>query len=310
MHHWYLEFRQKKLKIVLTALIKTKIIMITGIILLSFNSNAQSYPDLIELKGFSIKTYFSPGNEEKTRVIVARCERTIDYIGKLVGFTPKIRLFILNPEHWKKYATFPVYGMAHYADNDRLIIASQENDFWKSLIPPLDQIPKDLADKFRLIYTNNDGTLSLSGFFDLLTLHELGHGFHEQAGLTMHRLWMQELFSNLMLHTYIAENEPELLPVLEVLPESFVSCGTIGYKFTTLADFEKMYSNMDLKNFGWYQCKLHIAAKNIYNSGGKKVFIKLWNALKENKEEMSDAQFAEFLTNKVGSEIAQVQSDW
>ncbi len=282
--------------------------------LLFLNSNldadAQSYPDLNELTGLSIKTYYSPGNEERARVIAARCARTIDYIGKLVGFTPKINLLILNPEHWKKYATFPVYGMPHYADNERLIVASQDNDFWKSLLPPLDQIPKDLADKFRLIYTKNDGTLSISGFYDLLALHELGHGFHEQAGLTMHRLWMQELFCNLMLHTYIAENEPELLPVLEVLPEAYVASGMKGYKFTALAQFEKMYTNMDLKNFGWYQCRLHIAAKNIYNSGGEKIFVKLWNALKENKEEMTDAQFAEFLSNKVSSEVAKVQLDW
>jgi hypothetical protein len=295
---------------VLTDLIKSKIIMITGIILLSLNSNAQSYPGLIELKGFSIKTYYSPGNEERARVIVARCESTIDYIGKLVGFTPKISLFILNPEHWKKYATFPVYGMAHYTGNGRLIIACQDNDFWKSITPPLDKIPKDLAEKFNQIYTRVDRTPNMMSFFDLLALHELGHAFHLQAGLTMQRLWMQELFANLMLHSYIAENEPDILPVLEVLPETVAACGTTGYEFTSLSDFEKKYTQMDLKNFVWYQCKLHIAAKNIYNSGGEKIFVKLWEALKEYEDEMTDSQFADFLTNKVGSEVAEVQSDW
>ena len=279
--------------------------------LLTFvDSKSQAFADLNELTGFSIKAYYSPGNEERAKVIVGRCERTIEYVKGLVGFKPTVSLFILNPEHWKKYATFPVYGMPHYPDSERLIIASEDNDFWKSFIPPLDQLPIDLAGQIRKSYTASDGTLSMMAFFDLLALHELGHGFHEQGGLTMQRLWMQELFCNIMLHTYIAEKEPTNLSALEVFPEMVVAGGSTGYEFTTLADFEKRYDNMDPKNYGWYQCRLHVAGKNIYNAGGQRTFIKLWKGLKENKEKMTDEQFASFLSKKVSREVAKVQTDW
>jgi hypothetical protein len=271
---------------------------------------SQTYSDLSELTGFSIKVYYSAGSEGRARTITQRCENTIAYINGLVGFAPKVSLFILNPEDWKKYATFPVYGMPHYPDNERLVIASEDNEFWKSFIPPPDQLPADLADQVKKAYTMDDGQLSMMGFFDLLALHELGHGFHEQGGLTMHRLWMQELFCNIMLHTYIAENEPGNLPPLEVFPEMVVAAGSSGYEFTTLADFEKRYDNMDPKNYGWYQCKLHVAAKHIYNTGGKKTFLKLWKGLKENKEKMTDEQFSKFLKNKVGKDVAKVQTAW
>jgi hypothetical protein len=279
--------------------------------LLSFTAvSGQTYLDLHELTGYSIKVFYSSGAETRARVITERCEKTISYVNALVGFTPKVRLFILNPEHWQKYATFPVYGMPHYPDHERLVIASQDNDFWKSFIPPLDQLPKDLAEQVKKAYSLEDGTLSMMGFFDLLALHELGHGFHEQAGLTMHRLWMQELFCNIMLHTYIAENEPKQLPSLQVFPDMVVAAGTSGYEFITLADFEKRYDNMDPKNYGWYQCRLHVAAKNIYNAGGKKTFVKLWKGLKANNLKMSDQQFAEFLKKKVSKEVANVQTGW
>jgi hypothetical protein len=288
-----------------------KYISIFVLSLLTFlDTKSQSYTDLNELTGFSIKAYCSPGNEERAKVIVGRCESTIEYVKGLVGFEPKVSLFILNPEHWKKYATFPVYGMPHYQDSERLIIASEDNDFWKSFIPPLDQLPIDLANQIRKAYTTADGTLSMMAFFDLLALHELGHGFHEQGGLTMQRLWMQELFCNILLHTYIAEKEPANLPALEVFPEMVVAGGTTGYEFTTLADFEKRYDNMDPKNYGWYQCRFHVAGKNIYNSEGQKTFIKLWKGLKENKEKMTDEQFASFLHKKVSREVAKVQTDW
>jgi hypothetical protein len=281
------------------------------LILLTFlNSKSQSYSDLTELTGFSIKAYYSPGNEERAKVIVTRCEKAIEYVKGLVGFKPRVSLFILNPEHWKKYATFPVYGMPHYPDSERLIIASEDNDFWKSFIPPLDKLPIDLANQIRKAYTTSDGTVSMMAFFDLLALHELGHGFHEQGGLTMQRLWMQELFCNIMLHTYIAEKEPNNLPALEVFPEMVVAGGSTGYEFTTLADFEKRYDNMDPRNYGWYQCRLHVAGKNIYNAGGQGSLMKLWNVLKENKEKMTDEQFASLLSKKVSPEVAKVQTDW
>jgi len=292
-------------------MIKLKYIgFITLSMLLNLKAKAQSYPDLAELKGYSITAYYSQGNEVRAKQIVKRSENTINYVKALVGFSPKVSLFILNPEHWKKYATFPVYGMPHYPDSQRLVIASEDNDFWKSFIPPLEQLPPDLTTKIKQAYTTAFGGLSMMAFFDLLALHELGHGFHAQGGLTMQRLWMQELFCNLMLHTYIAENEPAQLPALEVFPEMVVSAGTAGYTYTKLDAFEKQYDKMDPKNYGWYQCRLHVASKNIYNGEGKKAFIKLWKGLKKNEAPLSDEQFARFLNKKVSKQVANVQMNW
>jgi hypothetical protein len=256
-----------------------------------------------------MNVYYSPGNEDRAKIVAGRCEKAIEYVHGLVGFSPNVKIFILKPEHWKKYATFPLYGMPH-CDNDRLIVASDDNDYWRSFIPPMDQLTGDLAEKIKKAYTTSDSTLSMMGFFDLLAIHELGHLFHEQAGLTMQRLWIQELFSNLMLHTYIAEKEPENLPALEAFPAMVVASGKNEYEFTALDDFEKKYADMNPVNFGWYQCRLHVAAKNIYNVGGESTFIKLWKGLKENKEEMSDTQLAEFLNNKVDKEVGKVLTDW
>ncbi|MCA6449972.1 MAG: hypothetical protein IM584_09035 [Chitinophagaceae bacterium] len=293
-------------------MIKTgKYLSILVICLLTFrHANAQSYPDLQELTGFSIKAYYSPGNAERAKIIVARCERTINYVKTLVGFTPTVSVFILNPEHWKKYASFPVYGMPHYPDNERLFIASEDNAFWKSFIPPIDQLSPEMATRVKNAYKTADGKLSMMAFFDLLALHELGHAFHQQVGLTMQRLWMQELFCNIMLHTYIAEKEPANLPALETFPEMVVAGGTTGYQYTTLAGFEKIYDKMDPKNYGWYQCRLHVAGKHIYNAGGPNAFIKLWKGLKEHKEQMTDEQFASFLNKNVDGELGKVQTDW
>ncbi len=276
--------------------------------------NAQTYQGLSDLKGYGQQVYYSPGNEERAKEIAARCDRANNYFQKLFSFKPDTKLFILGPAEWKQYASHPVYGMPHYSskDSSRLVMAAEDNAFWKSFLPPLDKLPPALANDVRKAYTNKDNVLSMMPFFDLLALHELAHGFHKQGGLTMQRLWMQELFANIMLHTYVAENEPQLLPALQTFPEMVVAAGTEGYKYTSLADFEKYYEDgtIPAKNYGWYQCRLHVAAKNIYNTGGTRVLLKLWEALKSTNVKMSDEEFARFLTSKVDAVVADVQLKW
>jgi hypothetical protein len=115
-----------------------------------------------------------------------------------------------------------------------------------------------------------------------------------------------------MLHTYIAEKQPELLPALEAFPNLVVGGGTAEYKFTSLEDFEKLYATLGMgpKNYGWYQCKLHSAAKDIYNAGGKNVLTKLWGALKAHQEKMTDTEFVNMLKKEVHLSVANVYLNW
>jgi len=288
------------------------VLLIGGIIYLN-NASSQGYQNLEQLKGTEIQVYYSAGHEQRAKDIATRTQSAIKYNYTLLGFKPKVTLLILSPEDWSKHTTFPVYGMAHYKNDQTLVVATSDNDFWRSFIPPLHQLPSPLAEKIKRTYRTNDGKLSMQPFFDLLALHELSHAFHIQGGLTMQRKWMGELFCNIFLHTYISENEPSLLPALEIFPEMVVAAGAAGYKFTALDEFENNYTELGKehpKNYGWYQCRLHVAAKNIYNSGGKKVLVKLWKALRSTSAKMDDKQFASFLKSKVHISLSDLMAKW
>lgn len=270
---------------------------------------------LEELKGFTQTFYYSPGHEERVKSIAVFMEHAGNFFQKEIKFTPKVKLYILAPQHWKDVAAKPlhdVYGFPHNIDHVRLAIAAEDNDFWRSFLPPVDQLPPPMATKVTKAYGKPDGSYSMMPFFDLLALHEMGHSYTAQAGLKMHRNWMGELFVNIMLHTYVAEKQQELLPALETFPEMVVGGGTAEYKFTSLEDFEKLYTTLGMgaKNYGWYQSKLHLAAKNIYNSGGKKVMKKLWKALKKHQEEMTDEEFTDMLKKEVHPSVANVYLEW
>ena len=293
--------RQKTIRLLLNLL---------PIIFCSLSLQAQ-YSKLDSLNGYNLKVYFSKGHEERAKQMAQLSNQAIDYTSKLINFAPAVTLLMLSPADWPEHTKFPVYGMPHYTNDKTLVVAAEDNSFWKSFIPPLEQLPASLANQIKKVY-RKDTALTMQPFFDLLALHELGHAFHNQAGLTMQRKWMGELFCNIFLHTYIAENEPGRLPALTVFPNMVVAGGTSNNVFTTLEQFERNYNEIGSrhpKNYGWYQCRLHVAAKEIYDAGGKAVLQRLWNAL-QSKDKKDDKQLAMQLAQDVHPAVADVMLRW
>ncbi len=266
------------------------------------------------LDGTKTKTYYSNGAKENALTMATRCDNVLAYYKSQLNFQPNVKLLVLSPEDWSTYTSFPVYGMPHLSDNETLVVASQDNDFWKSFIPPLDQLPPTLAKQITDTYKGKDGQLSMRGFFDLLAIHELGHAYHNQAGLKMQRKWMGELFPNILLHTYIAENEPEILPALTLFPQMVVaSTSKNDLKFTTLHELETNYYALGKqfpKNYGWYQCRWHMAAATIYDEGGIKALKNLWDALESHQDLLDDSSFVALLADSVHQSIANVPLKW
>lgn len=275
---------------------------------------AQSYKNLVGLDGYKTKIYYSGGNDERAKTIAKRMDNVLEFYKKIITYEPQVTLLILNPSDWPKHTTFPVYGMPHYDETrDILIMASDNNEFWHSFIPPIDQMPKELADKISTTYVDKHKNLTMQAFFDLLAIHEIGHAYHFQKGLNVQRMWMGELFCNILLHTYIAENEPEQLSALTVFPQMVIAGGTDGFVYTSLFDIEQRYEEIGQKhprNYGWYQCRWHSAAANIYDTGGIETFIKLWTAFSEQKDTLNDEELVSLLSEKVHQSVADVMLRW
>ena len=278
-------------------------------------SNSAKSSSLSELKGFTQKYYYSPGQENRAEHIAKLMENAVLFFQEEIAFIPKTNMYILSPQDWKDYAAPPfhdVYGFPHNIDQTNLAIAAEDNSFWKSFLSKVDQLPPSVKVDIDKAYGKSDGSYSMMPFFDLLAIHEMGHSYTAQAGLKMQRHSMSELFVNMMLHTYIAEKNPKLLPALETFPNMVISEESQKFTFTSLEDFEKLYPilGMGPENYGWYQCQFHVAAKEIYNKGGKEVLIKLWTALKNHQQEMSQEMFIKMLQKEVHPAVADFYLNW
>ena len=283
---------------------------------LSYQLSGQprEFPGLTPLEGHLTQVYFSTGSDEKAVRIANQMDHVINFYDDKLMFRPEVILLVLSPDDWGRFTNFPVYGMPHYSNNKTLIVASQNNDFWDGFIPPQESLSADIAELVSRAYSGDDGKLTMEPFFDLLAIHELGHAYHIQDNLLMQRKWMGEVFVNLFLHTYIAEQEPQLLPQLTVFPRMVLaSTPKSSLKYTTLKDLEDRYNEIGQQypmNYGWYQCRWHNYAANIYDAGGAKVVKDLWDVLKSNRELLDDEKFALLLSREVHQKLADVLLKW
>lgn len=281
--------------------------------LLAQGSGAQQYNKLGKLNDHSARVYYSKGHEQRARAIALRMDKAMAYYQQLLPFRPSVTLLVLGEADWSQYTFFPVYGMPHYTGDSTLVVAASDNAFWKSFLPSLEQLPTELRQAVQATYRRPGGSLSMEAFFDLLALHELGHAFHFQGGLNLQRKWMGELFVNILLHTYVAEKEPESLPALTLFPRMVVGGGTKEFAYTSLADIEARYEEIGQRhpqNYGWYQSRWHSAAAAIYEAAGPQIGRTLWEAFKRQSEPLGDEALAAFLEASGAKAVAGMMRSW
>jgi hypothetical protein len=242
-------------------------------------------------------THYSKGVKMRAEQVHALVADAENYFTTLLGIKPEYSIWVLSPADWKvKADPLLIYGMPHFDDKSKIIVASEDNLFWKRNTPPVERLSKESGEKLLATYGNPP---SLMSFFDLLSVHELGHVFQKEAGMVPQRKWLNELLCNILLHTYVAENKPELLPHLTTFTETNIEAfPKERLVFSALKDFDPNYVLLGSKhpdNYGWYQCQFHVKAGKIYDLGGEAAVKKLWQALVETKTVLNEQDLNELL---------------
>jgi hypothetical protein len=81
--------------------------------------------------------------------------------------------------------------------------------------------------------------------------------------------------------------------------------GSAPFEYHSLADFDRWYTRVGPENYGWYQCRLHVAAKAVFEVGGVAALQRLWQAFAPT----SDGQLTQVL-GQVHPRLEQVYTGW
>jgi hypothetical protein len=250
----------------------------------------------LEPFGSALPTHVSAGLDDGVAAKIHRIEQAHRFFIDQLGVEPRIAVLILSPDDWAG-RSHPLYGMPNYRDGN-LVLAGEPNPFWSGLVGlAASEIPGG-GELLQRSYPGLSPGVDLSPFFDLLGVHELAHIFIAAAGRAPSRLWVLELACNVLLHAYVALEEPQNLPTLETFPSVFAAIASSRFTHRTLDDFERSYAHgMDGANYGWFQAKFHVAAKSIFDSGGMKATARMWDLL---ADEPSSRNLADTLEQHLG----------
>lgn len=273
-----------------------------------------NYSNLVEVSDYSFPVYVSKGAEMRAHQLAGRCQKAYSFFSHSLERKPKVRLLVLAPEHWQEYTGSPMFGVPQTVDEQTVVVAGQNAELWKMIIPPLDMLPPANADAMQTTYGQADGSIDLASYMDLLPVHEVGHLFLDQVAgqfdFHLPRRWLVELFCNFGLHAYTAIEEPNQLPALITFPQAIVALGDDHLSHRSLGDFEQLYASMEPPNFVWYLSRLHIAAQRIYDGAGIMMLHRLFGVIGQSSENLADEQLATALQTGVHPMVADVLLSW
>lgn len=172
-------------------------------------------------------------------------------------------------------------------------------------------------------YPDGAGGVDLQPFFDLITIHELGHAFETLGDLRLPTFWLSEIFVNLALHAFVATRRPESLTTLEVLPAVGAASRRLAPRmraeaYSTLDELEAHYTGgedpMSPLNYVWFQYRWMRLAARMFDADGEDGLVRFWECFhatdRSGSGDATAASLAPFLRTEVSPVLGRAVRDW
>ncbi|HTW01810.1 MAG TPA: hypothetical protein VMF87_16035 [Streptosporangiaceae bacterium] len=248
------------------------------------------------------------------------------FSGLFSGVEPDIAVIVAGQADWESRQP---YGLPFFNDDDGqirpgiVVMPAGSGDFWHAIGQDIrDASPRSYR---RLLATYPDGAggLDLQPFFDLITIHELGHAFEMLGDLRLPTFWLGEIFANLALHAFVATRQPESLNTLEVLPAAGAQSRRLGARmraegYSTLEELEAHYTGGDQPmsplNYVWYQHRWLRLAARMFGADGEDGLVRFWDCFhatdRLSSGEVTAASLAPVLRTEVSETLGRAVQNW
>jgi hypothetical protein len=229
---------------------------------------------LIETAG-AVPTFASTGLEPRAAAVARIAGSSWDYLAGLLEHRPDIQVLVLSEADWAEKCEVELFGLPN-ADKGTLTVAGTEAGWWSDLAS---MAGDDRQAELATVYGGPDGKLHFDDFFDLIAVHEVAHLFSE-GQVVFPRMWLGELFANLALHVWVAQQAPDSLDTLTTLPRLAAQGSGDEFEHRSRDEFERLYSSVGGPNYVWYQFRLQVAAAELYDGIGQVAVRRLFDAFR------------------------------
>jgi hypothetical protein len=276
--------------------------------------------ELPQLGGYPFEVRYSNGSLVRARATADLAADAYVYFSRLfAAVEPDIAIIVVDQAHWSGNGP---YGLPFFNDDAGeirpgvVVMPAGGGDFWIEIAQDLrDASPREYA-KLLATYPDGTGGLDLQPFFDLITIHELGHAFEALGDLRLPTFWLSEIFVNLAML-------PTSLPTLEVLSTVGAGSRKLAARmraegYSTLEELQAHYTGSDDSmsplNYVWFQYRwLRLAAK-MFEVDGEDGLVRFWDCFHSTDRvdagAATAASLAPLLTTEVSPTLGRAVRDW
>jgi hypothetical protein len=283
--------------------------------------------ELSQLACYPFEVRYSDGSLVRARAAADVAANAYVYFSRLfAGVEPDIAVIVADEADWSGKGP---YGLPFFRDDAAeirpgiVLMPAGGGDFWTEIGQDIrDASPRGYA-KLLATYPDGTGGLDLQPFFDLITIHELGHAFEVLGDLRLPTFWLGEIFANLAMHAFVATQLPASLPTLEVLPTVGAGSRKLAARmraegYSTLEELQAHYTggddSMDPLNYVWYQHRWLRLAARMFEVDGEDGLVRFWNCFhstdRVDASEATAASLAPLLTTEVSPTLGRAVRDW
>jgi hypothetical protein len=282
---------------------------------------------LEQLTGYPFEVRFSEGSSVRARVAAEMAADAYDYFRHLFsGIEPDIAIIVANRSDWQSRQP---YGLPFFNDDEAqvrpgiLVMPASSGDFWIDMGRDLRDASPHEYPQLLATYPDGSGGLDLQPFFDLVTIHELGHAFEVLGDLRLPTFWLGEIFANLCLHAFVATRHSDRLDTLEVLSIVGARSERLDDRmraegFTTLDELEVNYTGgdkpMNPLNYVWYQYRWQRLAARMFDADGEEGIVRFWEYFHGTdrfaSSEITARSLAPLLRSEVSETLGRAVGEW
>lgn len=280
----------------------------------------------MRLTGYPFEVRHSEGTRARAAAAADIAAAAYAYFRRLFsGVEPDIALIVADAD----WSSRQPYGLAFFNDDAGqirpgvVVMPAGSGDFWTGMVQDIRAASPDGYLKLVAAYPDGAGGVDLQPFFDLITIHELGHAFEVLGDLRLPTSWLSEIFVNLAMHAFIATQQPADLPTLETLPSVGAASQTLavrmrGEGYSTLDELEAHYTGgddpMSPLNYMWFQYRWQRLAADMFDADGEDGLIRFWEGFHATDRlgsgQATAASLAPVLASEVSEILGRAVRDW
>ena len=282
---------------------------------------------LARLTGYPFEVRYSDGALARATAAADIAAAAYAYFSCLFSaIEPDIALIVADETDWSSRQP---YGLAFFNDDDGeirpgvVVIPAGGGDFWMAIAQDLRDASTGGYAKLLATYPDGLGGVDLQPFFDLITIHELGHGFEVLGDLRLPTFWLSEIFVNLAMHAFVATQLPASLPTLETLPTVGAGSRKLAARmradgYSTLEELQAHYAGgddpMSPLNYVWFQYRWQRLAAKMFEIDGEHGLVRFWECFhaadRVSAGENTAASLAPLLTTEVSQTLGHAVRGW